>query len=129
MRLGRKMDDRARPVFRQHRIHQRAVADVAAEKYVAGVAVQGGEVFQIARVSQLVEVNDRLARSGYPVEHEVGADKPGAAGDENHFAYFLPGNEGRIITCPRPPAAEKQTGRSAPRLAMCGAFRPCGDDA
>ena len=40
--------------------HQRAVANVALHKDMARIALQAGQVFQVARVGQLVEVDHRL---------------------------------------------------------------------
>ncbi|MCY1551782.1 hypothetical protein D9M68_881370 [compost metagenome] len=51
---------------------------------MARVALQAGQVLQVARVSELVEVDDGLGGLGQPVEHEIAADEAGAASDQNH---------------------------------------------
>jgi hypothetical protein len=50
---------------------------------MARIARQAVQRLQVAGVSQFVEVDDRFAGLGQPVEHEVSADEAGAAGDEN----------------------------------------------
>jgi hypothetical protein len=50
-------------------------------KTCARVAVQAGEVLEVAGVGQLVEVDDRLVRLRQPVENKVAADEAGAAGN------------------------------------------------
>ena len=50
----------------------------------ARLALDAGEVHQIASVSDLVEVDDRLAVLRQPVEYEICSDETGAAGDQNH---------------------------------------------
>ena len=80
------MDDRARPVRAEQRVDQRAIADVAADEDVAGVAFEARQVGEIAGVGEGVEVDDALLRGlggGEPVEDEVAADEAGAAGDED----------------------------------------------
>ena len=84
MAFGGKVQHGAGAVLGQQAIHQVAIAQVAMHKGVAGVALQPGEIFQVARIGQFVEVDDGLIGLGAPVEHEVGANKTGAAGKENH---------------------------------------------
>jgi hypothetical protein len=84
VRLGSKVDDRPRLVLRQQAARQVAVAYVAVDENVPRVTGQCGEVFTIARVSQLVEVDQALVALRQPVENEVGADKAGTTGHQNH---------------------------------------------
>jgi hypothetical protein len=62
-------------VLREQRAHQHTVADVAADKPVARIALDRREVAEIARVGKFVEVDNRLIARGEPVQYEVGADK------------------------------------------------------
>ena len=101
MGLGRKVDDRTRAVLRQQAIQQRAVADVALHKDVARIAAQAVEVVQVARVGQLVEVHDRFALAGKPVEHEIGTNEAGATSDENHEMREAGKEAGDYPTLPR----------------------------
>ena len=87
MALGGEVEHRARLVLRQQLRHQRAVADVALHEDMARVALQRGQVFQVAGVGQLVEVDDGLVGLGQPVENEIAADEAGAAGDENGHRF------------------------------------------
>ncbi len=100
--LGREIDDGARAVQRQERIDLRAVADVAMDEHVPGVATKRGKAAQIAGVGELVEVDEALAGSLQPVEHEVGADESGAAGDENHGIKGRMGGAPPIVRRCRP---------------------------
>ena len=84
MRLGRKVDDGAWPVLGQQARDQRTVANVAMHKHMARIALQAGQVVQVAGVGELVEVEHGLVRAAEPVEHEVGAYEAGAAGDQDH---------------------------------------------
>ena len=83
MRLGCKVDHGARPVCRQKAGNQGSVCNVALNQRVPRIARQAGQRFGVAGVSEFVEVDDRLAGLGQPVQHKVSADEAGAAGDEN----------------------------------------------
>ncbi|MNV94818.1 hypothetical protein D3C71_1896500 [compost metagenome] len=63
---------------------QRAVADIALHEYMTCVAIQAGQIMQIAGVSQLVEIDHRLVMGGEPVEYKIGTNKACAACDKNH---------------------------------------------
>ena len=84
MAFGGKVHDGARAVFGQQAGHQGAVANVALHENVARIALQAGQIGQIARVGELVKVEHRLVAGGQPVEHEIAADETGPAGDKNH---------------------------------------------
>ena len=84
VRFGGEVDDGARTVLREQRRDQRAVADVAAHEIMPRVIGQRREVAQVAGVGEQVEIDHRLAGRGEPVQHEVGADEAGAAGDQDH---------------------------------------------
>jgi hypothetical protein len=81
MALSGKVDDSAGTVFGQQSIDQCCLADVAAHENMPFIALQTGEIFQIARISELVKIDDRLVVVRQPVENKVGADKPGASGN------------------------------------------------
>ena len=82
--LGGEVDDRPNLVLGQEPFDEAAVGDVAADEDVPRVVGQAVEIADVARVGELVEVHDPLTGGGEPVDHEVGADEAGAAGDENH---------------------------------------------
>src|SRR6185295_419726 len=90
MALGREIDDRARPMRGQQRRYGGAIADVGAYEMVPGVVLERGQTAEIAGVGQLVDVEDGLLAFRAPVEHEIGADKSGAAGDQNHASSMRP---------------------------------------
>ena len=58
------------------------VADIAVDEAVALVALDLSQVFQVAGISEFVEIDD--AQIGLTQSHadESGADKPGPASDE-----------------------------------------------
>ena len=75
MALRREVDYRARAVLCEQPAHQLRIADVALHEDVARVVLQRCEVFQIARVGQLVEIDDWFAALREPVQNKVGADE------------------------------------------------------
>ena len=52
MRFGGEIDDRARAVQREQRRDQCAIADIAADEYVARVRGERREIAEVARVSR-----------------------------------------------------------------------------
>ena len=78
------MVQRARPVFAQQRSDEVAVPDVPAHEGVARVIGERRQVAEVARVGELVEIDDGIPAGREPIEHEIGADEAGAAGDEDH---------------------------------------------
>ena len=84
MALGGKVDHRARLVLGQQARDQGRVADVALNEVVAGIGLEAGQRLGIARVGQLVQIENRLVTLREPVEDEIGADEARAASDENH---------------------------------------------
>ena len=84
MRLGRKVEHRPRLVLDQQTRDQFGIGNVTLHKHMAGITRQAGQGFQVARVGQLVEVDDGLSlRLGQPVQHEIAAYKTGTAGHHN----------------------------------------------
>jgi hypothetical protein len=77
-----------RLVQRQETRHRRAVPDIALHKDMPRLRGETGEVFKIAGVGQLVEIDDGLAVRGQPVQDEIGADKTSASSDQNHSEIF-----------------------------------------
>jgi len=73
--LGGKVQHGTRAVLIQQAVHQGAVAEVALHEDMTQVAVQSGEVFQVASVGEFVEVENWLFTLGQPVEHEVAANE------------------------------------------------------
>ena len=84
MRFGREVDDGTGLVLCQQAFEQGGVANVALHEDVARIALQAGQVVQVACVGEFVEIKHRLFAGGKPVKNKVGADEAGAAGDKNH---------------------------------------------
>src|SRR6185369_8400511 len=85
---------------------QRAVGDVAPHEYMARIALERLQILQVAGVSELVEIDDRLAGFGDRGQDEVGADESRAAGDQEHPAIIpLRSLFRRYVLCDPPPEA------------------------
>ena len=91
MALGREVHHGARAVFGQQAVHQRPVANVALHEHMPGITLQCGQVLEVARVRERVEVDDGFVRLAQPVEHEVAANEAGAAGDQDRHLVVLVG--------------------------------------
>ena len=80
MRFGSEIDDGTRPVFSQELRHQRTVANIALHEHMARVALDTlARLQQVARIGELVEIDNALRGAAQPVEYEIGADEAGAA--------------------------------------------------
>jgi len=83
MGLGGKVDDGTGSVLDKELGNQFGITDVSADKDIPGIALQRGKVLEVARVGQLVEVDDGVFLKGDPVENKVRADESGTAGNED----------------------------------------------
>ena len=79
--LGGEVHHGIGPVLGQQPRDQVAVADVAVDEDMVGIAVQPTERVQIAGVGQGIQVDDANA-AGNRIEDEVTADETGSAGDK-----------------------------------------------
>ena len=59
-----KLRDRPRLVLGEQAGYQLAIADIAGDEGVPGVAVEAGEVLPVAGVGELVEADHRLVSAG-----------------------------------------------------------------
>src|ERR1700690_3639364 len=75
MAFRRKIDDSARAMFGKQFANQLRVADVAAHKDVARIILERCEIFQIARIGQLIQINHSLIVLREPVEDEIRTNK------------------------------------------------------
>ena len=78
-----KVDDRAWPMARQQPRHEVAVANVALHENMPRVCRHVVKRFEIARIGQCVEVDDRRVLFGDPLPNKLAADEPGSAGDQD----------------------------------------------
>ena len=86
MALGGKVDDVVEIVLCKQALHQLLIADVALHEHMAGVALHVLQVFQIARVGQLIQIDQQDLRVFFEhIVHKVGTDKTGTAGDQIGF--------------------------------------------
>jgi len=94
--LGGEVDDRVDLVLGKEALDEGAVADVTLDKHIAALGagffrrlpiarLDVGEVFEVARVGEGVEIDDAPRKIWAPEEpvDEVRADEAGAAGDED----------------------------------------------
>ena len=84
MTLGREIEYSARRVLRQQLFQQGRVTNIALHKLVTGITLQAGQIFGVACVRQLVQVEHRLSRLTQPVEHKVGSNKTCPTCNQNH---------------------------------------------
>ena len=81
------MHDGIRLLFAENGVHQRLVADIAMDEAVTGVGRDGLEVLQVARVGQLIEIDDADGRIGRQRKPDEGRpDETRASGNEE-FAH------------------------------------------
>src|SRR5262245_9558053 len=91
MTLSGKIDDGAGTVLGEQSVDQRCFADVSTHKNMPFIILQTRQIFQIACIGELVEIDDKLVVVRQPVKNEVSANKPSAAGDYNtHLAVGVP---------------------------------------
>lgn len=79
--LGGKIDHSPHLVPLQQTQDQIVIADIAVHEHVASIVLQRSQIFRIAGVSQLVQIDDGFVAFRQPVQNEIAADKPGTAGD------------------------------------------------
>ena len=86
MALGGKVDDVIEIILLEQAFHQLLIADIALHKHMAGVALHVLQVFQIAGVGQLIQIDQQDLRLLFEhIMHKVGTNKTGAAGDQIGF--------------------------------------------
>ena len=91
MAFGGEVDDGAWLLLIENARDERLIADVAVHEAmrrrlarILRQAIQAIEITQIAGVGQRIQVDHLPGMASKPVLDEVGADEPGAAGDEDH---------------------------------------------
>ena len=78
-----KVHDAPDVVFREQALHQFLVADVALHEGVVGHPLAFLQIVEIARVGELVEIDDAVVRIlCAEVRNEIGTDEAGAAGNQ-----------------------------------------------
>ena len=112
MAFGGEVHHGARPVRGEQAIEELAIGDVAPDEHVPPIAREAGEIREVARVGELVEIHHRFGGCREPVEHEVRPDEARAAGDEDHAAPF-----------PAPDRGDRSPPRAAPAFCSSINFR------
>ena len=96
MRFRGQVHDGIDFVIGEQLAHEGGVHDVALDKDVPCVIGDGGEVFEIARVGEFIQVDDEIdvlcaLCAGWPEEimDQIGSDEAGAAGDKEFHGVKL----------------------------------------
>ena len=84
MGFGGEVHHRARLVLSHQSGDQCRVTNVPLHKDMARITLHTFQIVQIARISELVEVNNGLTGGSEPVKDKVGADETRAASYQNH---------------------------------------------
>src|SRR6266478_4436969 len=85
--LSGEVNDGAGPLALEQVAQKIAIDDVAVCEAIARVSFDGAQVVEIARVRQLVEIQDARAFRGNPLENEIRANEASATGDENEIFH------------------------------------------
>src|SRR5665647_843984 len=87
MAFRREIDDRTWLMFSQQLGQQCSVSDIAVNKTMLWMILNRCKILQIARVSQLIQVDHGANASLYPVQHKISADKARAASNQYFIAH------------------------------------------
>ena len=82
MALSGKIDDRIGLVMVQQLADEQRIPNIAPDKNMFGIPINGRQVTDISGIGELVEIDDPLPR-GAPGQHIAGTDKPRASGYKN----------------------------------------------
>lgn len=82
-----EVDDGARLMLIEERGHQGLIADISVDKAIAWVGLDALQVAAIPGIGEQVEINDSRVSVGKPLQDEVGADEPRAAGNKNDVVH------------------------------------------
>ena len=80
MRLCGQMHDGVRLVLMQNPIYLVTVTNINALEHVPRVLADIGQGLKVARISELIDVNDRVGRAGDNMADDRRTDESGAAG-------------------------------------------------
>jgi hypothetical protein len=50
---------------------------------MARISLQAGQILQVARIGEFVEIDDKFVRLRKPIQHKIAANKPRAPGYKN----------------------------------------------
>jgi hypothetical protein len=85
MRFSGEVQHRINRFFFKEIFQEQAVANIAFDEAVVWVRFHIGEIFQVARVSEFVEIDDSIRMVLKHIAHEVASDEACAAGYEKCF--------------------------------------------
>ena len=87
MRLGSKVDHRTRLVGLQQLVDQSAVANIAFDKHMARVTRPAGQIAQVARIGQGVQVDHGLVGLPQAMVNKIATNEAGTAGHQNRHGF------------------------------------------
>jgi hypothetical protein len=91
VRLSREVNYDVDFILPEQRLHQHGVTDVAMNKLVSGIGIGSLQVFLIAGVCELVEVDNSVVRMQLQhVPDEVAPDKSRTACDKDVHLLLMP---------------------------------------
>ena len=126
--LGSKVDDVIRVIFGDQVSDKSLIADIALNKDMAGIVLDIFQVFQVAGIGQLIQVDqaDILVFFQHIVD-KVGANKTGTAGNKISFHLFTIPIIEKVLNCIFPvahviadTAPQGAVFQCAPCRAVCG---------
>src|SRR5712672_2330396 len=119
--LRGEVNDGAWRVSFEEAPHQFPVADISVDEHVRRVVLERQEICRIARVGELVHVDDRVRALREPVQDEIRAYEAGTACHQDghlearssafSFAYLLKLFMQPIVTCTRPGTPSRKPSR------------------
>ncbi len=77
------MHDAVDILLAEKRANQLAIGNVAVDEAIIGVVLDRRQRGEVARIGQLVEIDDACAATGHQQADHRGTDKSGPAGDED----------------------------------------------
>ena len=87
--LGGEMNDSSWLVFQQEIVDKPEIVDVAPDEDVAGIAIDGGQILYVTRISELIKIDYRSAAVANPFEHKIGANKARSASYKNAIGHKI----------------------------------------
>lgn len=88
--LSGEVDDRAGFVLLEKARDERNVADVALDKGVGRIGLHGSEIFEVSRIGELVQIDDRAVALREPLQYEIRPDESRSTGYESTIRHFSP---------------------------------------
>src|SRR5882672_8732751 len=116
-----EVNDGARRVSFEEAPHQLPIADIPVDEHVRRVVLERLEIRRVARVGELVQVDDRVRPLREPIQDKIRTYEAGTTCDQNghsearssafSFAYLLKLFMHPIVTCTKPGTPSRKPSR------------------